>query len=642
MNKPPELDDEGEPIKGKAPCPQKIVLAQIISHAAEHKYKRYGDNIWRQHSTVPSGYVIVCDYPTYINKIAKSMEMFHDKRFSFDLMEKWLKRQDQDDFPIIEDFTIHQIGFRNGMYDIRSGTFVPVSGTSSVVTAINNDCNWTPDLYKQPCPNFEHLLGTQMEKGISDDLEMLMGRTFFDRKWKLDDWQVAVLLRGYSQTGKSSLLEFFLHMFPSHQRGTLSPSPNETYWKDAHKNKRIQCNTDCPADFAKMLPMDDLKTMTSGKDSTEVNRKYLSSIEIDGWNGYQWFALNGVPNYVDSSGAVDRRLVGFEFLHLLGEHECDGQLSEKLESERAVVMMRVIERYSVCIQLGHGKKKFWQICHPGVLAIREANSNSCPVKAFLQEGSPLYEFHNEPGSYTNFMVFQAILKRHLNFWVKSGHVFPTKQSIEHSLVGCGYKIENPKMCKHCGKKWSKDNCGDHYLILPNGLKNVASTNKVITGMRIIDSKSCVPMWEEAHVYIQGEQIQHERKTYVATAKTKQRPADPTVNNTAWKRIYDDYVRGEVYSKGQEVKYLDHMYTSLVDGNTNILPTDSKTAWTCHGWFSDSTPTMADNISSDRENRLKETYANIERLKCQLQPPPAKRIKVVESEVTDEMEYLATL
>ena len=151
------------------------------------------------------------------------------------------------------------------------------------------------------------------------------------------------------------------------------------------------------------------------------------------------------------------------------------------------------------------------------------------------------------------------------------------------------------------------------------------------------------MWEEAHVYIQGEQIQHERKTYVATAKTKQRPADPTVNNTAWKRIYDDYVRGEVYSKGQEVKYLDRMYTSLVDGNTNILPTDSKTAWNCHGWFSDSTPTMADNISSDRENRLQETLTNIERLKCQLQPPPAKRIKVTESyEITDEMDYLATL
>ena len=149
-----------------------------------------------------------------------------------------------------------------------------------------------------------------------------------------------------------------------------------------------------------------------------------------------------------------------------------------------------------------------------VVAIRDASSNSCPVKTLLMEGSPLYECQKEPGVITNFMMFQAILKRHLNFWVTSGHAFPTKLSIEHSLVGCGFRVENLKMCTQCGRKWSEDNCGDHYKT------TTPSTNKVIAGLRMIDSKTNVPMWEEAHVYNQGDQIQHERNTYVTTVKMK--------------------------------------------------------------------------------------------------------------------------
>ena len=109
------------------------------------------------------------------------------------------------------------------------------------------------------------------------------------------------------------------------------------------------------------------------------------------------------------------------------------------------------------------------------------------------------------------------------------------------------------MCTQCGRKWSKDNCGDHYKT------TTPSTNKVIAGLRMIDSKTNVPMWEEAHVYNQGDQIQHERKTYSATAKTKQRPGDQKARNNAWKRIYDDHVRGEIYTKGQEVKFKGHLH-----------------------------------------------------------------------------------
>ena len=88
------------------------MLAAIIKNASDNMCTRHGEHARKPHNTVPSGYVIARESQTYINKVGQSTEEFHDKRFIFDALEKWFRRQDLDDFPWIEDFIIHQIGCR--------------------------------------------------------------------------------------------------------------------------------------------------------------------------------------------------------------------------------------------------------------------------------------------------------------------------------------------------------------------------------------------------------------------------------------------------------------------------------------------------------------------------------------------------
>ena len=155
--------------------------------------------------------------------------------------------------------------------------------------------------------------------------------------------------------------------------------------------------------------------------------------------------------------------------------------------------------------------------------------------------------------------FTRLLQRHLIF-TKSDFKL-TKVIIEHALLSCGYTPKVTKMCSTCNGKYSRSGCGAHYE------KTKKHDVKSIVGMRIINHKTDEPIWEESRVYHIGERVQYERKVYMATYDTKERPSD---NAGSWERKYPTHVYGEVYEKDQHVSYKGRIWISQFDTN-NKLP-----------------------------------------------------------------------
>ncbi len=116
--------------------------------------------------------------------------------------KKWLFSADEPDFPIIEKFSLGYIGYHNGVYCIRTGTF---TSSVDIISGFNYECDWTPELKDQPTPYFDSLLSTQMEKDVDHWLEVAMGRSFFDKEWEFDDWQICVFLLGQARPGQDLL-----------------------------------------------------------------------------------------------------------------------------------------------------------------------------------------------------------------------------------------------------------------------------------------------------------------------------------------------------------------------------------------------------------------------------------------------------
>ena len=116
------------------------------------------------------------------------------------------------------------------------------------------------------------------------------------------------------------------------------------------------------------------------------------------------------------------------------------------------------------------------------------------------------------------------------------------------------------MCATCNGKYSRSGCGAHYATTK---KNDV---KSIVGMRIINHKTDEPIWEESRVYHIGERVQYERKVYMATYDTKERPND---NAGSWERKYPTHVYGEEYEKDQHVSYNGRIWISQFGANKTL-------------------------------------------------------------------------
>jgi phage/plasmid-associated DNA primase len=128
-------------------------------------------------------------------------------------------------------------------------------------------------LLNSPTPLWDKLVGHQMpDVEVKDLYEAMIGRLFVPLGL-LDNWQVAMFLKGDANTGKSTMIDLVARgMFPIGTVGTLSANQEQTFGLEGLYEKRMMICPDIKEDFGKVLDITLLQSMVSGE-AVSIARK---------------------------------------------------------------------------------------------------------------------------------------------------------------------------------------------------------------------------------------------------------------------------------------------------------------------------------------------------------------------------------
>jgi hypothetical protein len=289
-------------------------------------------------------------------------------------------------------------------------------------------------------------------------LETLIGRLFYPIG-KHDNWQALPDLKGDANTGKGTLCELIGRMFPVGSVGVIGASKEATFGLETLYQQRLVVVPDLPLNFSKVLNQTDFQSMVSGEGVT-IPRKNRPAITGQPWRVPMLFAGNFLPDYIDKSGSISRRLVIFLFLNLVSNR--DTNLKDKIiKHELVSFMMRCIYKYRRACDENEGKD-FWKFVAPESLRDiqSEVKQQTNYLANFLRNGDDYYQIIHKQGETTLLSDLSKAFSNHMKYTHKIDKA--TIGEDKHPIKDAGYTISDPNLCKICNHHATKENCGDHY------------------------------------------------------------------------------------------------------------------------------------------------------------------------------------
>jgi len=239
--------------------------------------------------------------------------------------------------------------------------------------------------------------------------------------------------------------------------GCITASKELTFGLESLLGKRLIVAPDLPKRLKHILPQTDFQSMVSGEQVT-VARKNMKAVSNQSWTVPMIWASNEFPDYSDNSGSVSRRLVVFKFLNLVAER--DTKLKEKIiKGELASILIRCIRAYRAKV-VEVGAQDFWKCVPQALIDERNAVKEEANyLQKFLANGSSACQVIHQAGACTSLMELEKAFSQFMeNDMKKPGSIgtdfFPIKNA--------GFTMQKLHICKVCGWKASKSECGEHY------------------------------------------------------------------------------------------------------------------------------------------------------------------------------------
>lgn len=186
---------------------------------------------------------------------------------------------------------------------------------------------------------------------------VFMGRWFFNIR-QFDDWQVAPFLLGMAGSGKSTLLSMLQNAYPPNKVGTLSNNIEKQFGLSSLEGCFSWVAPEVKYDF--QLGQAELQSIISGE-SVSVAVKHKTAHVCRHWLSPGWLSGNQVPKLSDNAGSTSRRLIVFQFNHLV-THQ-DGSLNRQLEAELPFIIIKAIKAYHYAVQT-YGTRGIWECLPP--------------------------------------------------------------------------------------------------------------------------------------------------------------------------------------------------------------------------------------------------------------------------------------
>ena len=365
----------------------------LTQYAKKHGLVRMDDQVLQPHPII-AGVFIASDLEMeeWINQRLLNDRVFKERNYLPDLI-KWFTQNDHKHFRIISEHRSDRylVAFNNGVYvDLKTMQAITLADFEQQhgrqpVTFHWYDVPYTENLASSETPSWNKLISTQFGEfeRLTEFFEVMVGRLLFPVKM-FDNWQIMIMLIGDANTGKSTIIDAILKLFP---KGTVAPitANQEAVFglQDLNKKRLVVC-PDIPQHLSKIFPQTIFQSLVSG-DPVSIPQKNKTALKIDSWPTPLLFAGNYWPDYTDNSGSISRRYAAFALRVLVQDR--DTQLLQKLEQEVPSILLRCVGRYHEQIAKDVDKIDIWKQMPQALIDMQEeVKEETSPLFRFLANG----------------------------------------------------------------------------------------------------------------------------------------------------------------------------------------------------------------------------------------------------------------
>lgn len=268
---------------------------------------------------------------------------------------------------------------------------LPVPNASNLAAAkyFDRDCRYgefTGAWYNIPTPAFDSILQYQkLPVNVQRWTWALLGRLLHETN-DLDRWQVALVLRGVAQSGKSTIADFWRGFYEIEDIGILANTIETTFGWSPLSDKLIVIGPELKQEFCRNVDIATLQSVISGE-MVSLAVKNHDPITLR-WLSHALMVGNDQFAFGDSSGQVARRLVIVEFMEKVTS--LDSSLPSRLEEERDLILVKANKAYIAAVNYA-GTRELWACMPDYFKAIRDAAFESNNSIAHLLKNGP-FEF----------------------------------------------------------------------------------------------------------------------------------------------------------------------------------------------------------------------------------------------------------
>ena len=432
----------------------------VLSHAEEMRLMKHGGHVWRPIEGCPCAYTQGESFEKFLNKVLRTNVDYNSDNSVHHKLEDHLTYLDPPEFPKLE----HDRGllsFSDGVLVLPEARFVPYTGGPAPPEEFVGRVarHHIPSPYQSRAsldtPLFDRVLAGQMSPAVAHTLHVMLGRLLFP-VGALDNWQVMPVLIGAAGTGKSLVLEVAKAMFSVRAVAIINGSAERVFGLEGKVDKEVILGLEMPREMSEVLHPTLLQSMVSGE-AMCIPRKGRVALEVPHWSVPMALASNHWPDYLDSAGALARRIIPFFFRQDVKEPDTT-LLRRILASELPAIVRKVLHAYMAAVH-EHKDRAFFSWCPEELKDARqEMQLQTDYVRRFLAAGPTdnasgtvkIYVTQRQ-GEWVTMGAFKTSFRKFMHFQHR-GVKWDFDESSTRPFTDLGYEVITTNWCKGCNQE----------------------------------------------------------------------------------------------------------------------------------------------------------------------------------------------
>lgn len=422
-------------------------VTYLLCEAGKGK-RRQGLFTMKPHATVPKCFSQDQEAEVFINAALKSHPNLIWKMK--DALE-WFTSIEHEVFPILKD-NREVIGFADCVLTLATNTTQPWSQFNGDCTHFFTKTYPTELEIQTGMENWNKLVKYQQTEEGYRMLHIMMGRIF--HPLGADNWQVILFLLGDANTGKSTIMQILMAMFPSGSVGIISGNQETTFGFQTAYKKRAILVMDMPLNFHEKVEQTMIQSMISGE-MVSIPVKRFDAIDI------LWkvpFCMSGtqLPKYKDLNGSIKRRIFWLPFKKLVKNSERNTELKNVIiRDELHIVLAHCLNEYHKMRIQAFGQD-FWSfVAGPEFDTVQEMTAaETSTLDQFLCDGNRQKIPTFEKGKFVQLSDFQE----QYNIFMDDRKL-KRERIVDYSkLKEREFVMNELRMCSKCNKPAIRTEC----------------------------------------------------------------------------------------------------------------------------------------------------------------------------------------